>query len=225
MVSSTPFLDKLETASDKKDCGLYLFEQYLTSDNASAAYEILNSDESFPWDLHPKLYGEKLTQHAYEYERYTNETKASKAREEFAGVAYLERLCQEIEQDFDGEIEDVFCNRFQDPEHSIPWHKDAYGRHIFVLCLGSSRKVQFRHNKSKEIETLEPGSGVLYFFPLGINDTHQHRVCAAENGHGGTGTRLSLVFFFKPPEYAKEFKITRMQKLKGLLTSVTGIGA
>lgn len=54
------------------------------------------------------------------------------------------------------------------------WHKDTYGRHIMVLSLGSSRKVQFRDNKTKQVETIEPSLGDLYFMSLRLNDTHKH---------------------------------------------------
>lgn len=217
-MSSTRFLDKL--VSSKKVAGLSFFENYFTLEESQAAYNVLDGD--FPWDLNPTLYGEKLTQHTYEYDRY--EPKSNKAREEFSGIAELERFCQKIEHDFYGEISNVFCNRFQDPTHCIPWHKDTYGRHIMVISFGSSRRVEFRDNKTKHVERIEPSSGDMYFMPFRLNDTHQHRVCATDYGENA-GTRLSFVFFFKPPKYAKEFRITRMDHLKGGFTALTGIGA
>lgn len=207
--SETPFLDKLKS-STKRVSGLYVFEQYLTPDEAQDAYQALNST-NFPWDLNPKLYGEPLKQHAYLYERY-KEKKAAQKREKYSGLAYLEQLCQKIELEFDGIIDDVWCNRFQHKSHGITWHHDTYGQHILVLSLGASRQVQFRNDKTGKIATLEPSSGDLYFFPIRVNDEHLHRVCS------GTGTRMSFVFFFKPPKYAKEFKITRMDKIKGKLS-------
>jgi hypothetical protein len=71
--------------------------------------------------------------------------------------------------------------------------------------------------------TIEPASGDLYFMPLKINDTHRHQVCAAEDENAGT--RMSFVFFFKTPKYAKDFKITVLEELKGLFTAITGIGS
>lgn len=127
----------------------------------------------------------------------------------------LETLCTTIEQEFDGEITDVYCNRFQEPTHHIPWHKDSYGSHIFVLSFGADRIIEFRNNKTKEVERLDPHSGDLYFMPLKLNETHMHRVLAASAEH--PGTRVSLVFFFQTPNYAREYKITTMQRLKGAL--------
>ena len=61
-----PFLEKL--ASSKKVCdgSLYLFESYLSSEESGDALTILDSDE-FPWDVAPKLYGQRLDQHAYQH--------------------------------------------------------------------------------------------------------------------------------------------------------------
>lgn len=207
----TPFLDKLDTAT-KRISGLYIFEQYLTPEEAQAAHQVMNNE--FPWDLKPRLYGEPLTQHAYHYKRY-KEKHAAQKREMYAGLAHLEQLCQRMELEFDGTVDDVWCNRFQNKFHGIPWHHDTYGRHILVLSLGASRPVQFRNDRTGSIATLEPSSGDLYLFPLRINDTHHHRVCS------GTGTRMSFVFFFKPPKYAKEWKITRMDKFKGKMMAIT----
>ena len=210
MSTATPFLDKLKTAN-KELIGLYIFEQYLSPEEAEAAYEVMNND--IPWDLKPRLYMERLNQHAYYYKRY-NAKQAAKMREKYRGVALLERICERIENEFDGRVEDIYCNRFQHTSHGIPWHHDTYGRHILVLSLGAPRKVQFRNDRKGTVSTLEPSSGDLYFFPLRVNDTHHHRVCQ------GVGTRMSFVFFFKPPKYAKELKITRMDKLKGKLTEI-----
>jgi len=207
---ATPFLDKLKT-STKRLSGLYVFEQYLSSEEASDAYQILNTD--FPWDLKPRLYGEPLMQHAYHYKRYKAKHAAQK-REKYSGLKCLEQICQRIEVEFDGTVDDVWCNRFQEKSHGIPWHHDTYGRHILVLSLGATRQVQFRNDNTGEIATLQPSSGGLYLFPLRANDTHHHRVCS------GTGTRLSFVFFFKPPKYAKEFKITRVDKFKGMMSGI-----
>lgn len=216
-----PFLEKLASASDKKSLGLFLFESYLTQDQAQEALEVLNAE--LPWNLHPTLYGQKLNQHAFEYERYMSQKKISPQDQTLnGGVAYVEKLCQELERDFDGTIDTVFCNRFQDPSHQIPWHKDTYGRHILVLSLGSARQVQFRDTNTQEIETIEPQSGDLYFFPLHINDTHQHRVAPAEHD---SGTRLSLVFFVRPPHYATAYRISFRRKLRGWFTYFTGIGS
>lgn len=183
--------------------------QYVTS---------INSDNDFPWDLKPVLFGERLAQHAYTYRR----SNTKKRNNKFQGLKVLESICEKIEEEFDGEVDEVFCNRFEHCTHRIDWHKDTYGRHILVLSLGSSRRVQFRDNKTKKIDTVQPSSGDLYFFPLRVNDTHKHRVCA---GSRGDGTRISLVFFFKTPSYAVDYKITKMDKLRGFWTETTGIGA
>mmetsp|Transcript_5568 Transcript_5568/g.15676 ORF Transcript_5568/g.15676 Transcript_5568/m.15676 type:complete len:233 (-) Transcript_5568:63-761(-) len=214
-----PFLEKLES-SNKVCGGLYLFDSYLSHDECAEALKTLDS-EDFPWDISPKLYGQKLTQHDYQhYQRSSSSTKKKIGRS--AGLQKLEQIAGRIEMEFDGKITDVYCNRFQDPTHNIEWHKDTYGRHIFVLSLGSRRTVQFRNNKSRATDSITPKEGDLYFMPLAINSTHIHRVCSAEEtseilGEENSGTRLSFVFFFESPKYANEFKISKTDRFIGFV--------
>lgn len=190
-----------------------MFRDFLSQAEAHDLFECLNDDAQFPWDKQPVLFGERLTQHAYEFTR--SERKIAK----WPGLASLEALCERIESYLDGEVTDVFCNRFQDTSHSLPWHTDTYGHHIVVLSLGHGRRVQFRDLKTqKDVVDVLPKAGDVYFMPLRLNDTHEHQVCAAESPDDGT--RLSFVFFFKTPKYAKEFKITTGDKIKGFFEAV-----
>ena len=215
-----PFLEKLESSKKVCDGSLYLFESYLSSEESAETLKVLDSDE-FPWDVAPKLYGQRLDQHAYQHnQRRSASTKKKIGRS--PGLQKLEEIANRIEVDFDGKITDVFCNRFQDPSHSIDWHKDQYGRHIFVLSLGSRRTIQFRNDKSKAVDAVTPREGDVYFMPLDINATHMHKVCSAEEtskilGTENAGTRLSFVFFFESPKYAKEFKISMKSRLVGFV--------
>ena len=153
------------------------------------------------------------------------------------GLVKLEAICSKIEQDFDVNISFVFCNRFQDPNHRVDWHKDTYGEHICVLTFGSKRRIEFRNNKTMQIEQLTPAAGDLYVMPLHLNKTHQHRVCSAietaaistrssldDNNDpiekNNTNSRLSFVFFFEASLYAKEFKIPRKDRLAGFLEGI-----
>mmetsp|Transcript_16707 Transcript_16707/g.25235 ORF Transcript_16707/g.25235 Transcript_16707/m.25235 type:complete len:211 (+) Transcript_16707:101-733(+) len=203
---STQFLDKLDTG--ERTCGLYLFH-YLQSDEKEKAFEVFNSD-LFPWETSPKLYGETLNQHAFYFQRRKSGNKNE-------ALSLLDKMCQRIENDFDVKVYDVYCNRFEDPTHNLEWHKDTYGSHIFVLSLGSQRTVEFKENKSGNIDSVRPAGGDMYFMPLGLNKTHEHRVIA---GKEGEGTRISFVFFFKAPKYAKDFKITFMDKVTGFVEDV-----
>ena len=220
--SSKPFLHKLHAAR-KTSSGLYLFEQYLSSSECKDALSIFDSD-AFPWDLKPRLYGERLQQHAYLYQRPTSSNKAKRKWAKSVGLQKLEELCLRIESDFDGEVTDVYCNRFQDSKHNIDWHKDTYGEHIFVLSLGSQRTVKFRNDKTRKIEKLTPNQGDMYLMPLKLNSTHTHKVCSAEEMgcDDSGGTRLSFVFFFDSPKYADEagFKISKMDRFIGKVEDV-----
>lgn len=205
-MTSTQFLDKLKTA--QKRCGLYLFH-YLRAEEREKAFEIFNSD-LFPWETKPKLYGETLQQHAFYFQRKSYRRKARHNE----ALSLLETMCKRIEKDFDVKVYDVYCNRFEDPTHNLDWHKDPYGSHIFVLSLGSQRTVEWRDNQSRKIDFVKPASGDMYLMPLGLNKTHEHRVCA---GKEGDGTRISFVFFFEAPKYAKEFKIGFLDKVAGFV--------
>lgn len=205
MSPTTPFLDKLESGDNT--CGLFLFHHYLNENEQSMFLETFNS-HVFPWDLNPVLFGERLNQHAYHFQRRNSELKN-------AALRLLDELCGRIAADFDVQVEDVFCNRFVHATHDLPWHKDTYGSHIFVLSLGAQRSVEWRHNKTRQVESVTPTSGDLYFMPLALNSTHKHRVCA-----GAEGTRISLVFFCKTPKYAKEYKISFCDQVKGYFASV-----
>ena len=210
-----PFLDKLETG--EKTCGLSLFRGYLNEEERIKAFEIFNAENSdFPWDLKPKLYGTKLDQHAFYFDRKSKKNQASMHTN--TSMYYLDQLCQRLEKDFDVRISDVFCNRFHDSTHNIPFHKDTFGSHIFVLTLGSQRRVEWRENKTKALDSVTPESGDIYFMPLALNKTHKHRVCAAEGDVAGP--RISFVFFAKAPKYAKDYKVSFKDKMVGLVDGI-----
>lgn len=230
MKKSKTFHDKLDAATDKKECGVYLYDGFLSSGEARKAFDIFDDDSKFPWDTKPVLFGETLTSHAYEHDRY--QFRKKKVRRALTsnerGLFKLEELCSKIERDFDVKISYVFCNRFQDPKHRMSWHKDTYGEHICVLTLGSERRIEFRNNKTRRVEALTPASGDLYLMPLRVNKYYKHRVCSAMASWGKSNTchdvppeditRLSFVFFFEPPEYArKEFRISTRDMLVGIV--------
>jgi len=222
------FLKKLDAARTKKECGIYVFEGFLSPDEAQVAFDDLGDDEKFPWDTKPILYGELMTQHAYEHNRYKKSKKKNRNTiSNSVGLTKLEEICFKLEREFDIKISDVFCNRFQDPKHRVDWHKDTYGRHICVLTLGSKRRIEFRNNKTLVVEKMTPSAGDLYLMPLNLNDTHEHRVCSAEesstsleNNLEERGTRLSFVFFFEAPFYAKKFKISIKEKIVGFIEGI-----
>lgn len=206
---SSPFLQKLESA-EASDLGIYFFRDFIDEDEQADLLTALDSNE-FPWDLKPVLFGMQLPQHAYLYLRQAKQQKR------FPILSRLESICERMEREFDGRISSVYCNRFQDPTHHIPYHRDTYGEHILVLSLGSERIIEFRRDKDQVVTRLEPHAGDVYFMPLRLNSTYMHRVCA---GPEDSGTRLSFVFFFKTPKYAKEYRITAMDRIRGAFTSI-----
>ena len=215
------FLNKLHQATTKKTkSGIFLFEKFLNQAEAKEAFEVMNNDNKFPWDLKPKLYREQQPQHAYAY------TRASCNKEKkLEGVQTLESISQKVEQELDVNISTVFCNRFQDPTHHIPWHTDTFGGHIIVLSLGSTRTVQFRDlGGDGEVEDVVPQPGDLYFMPLAVNSSHEHRVLAVNEGEDkDDGTRLSLLFLCDTPDYAKDYKITLGEKVQGFFEGIRAV--
>jgi hypothetical protein len=242
-----PFLTALEQAHKTDcECGVFLWKNVLTPEETTRSFSILNNDDFFPWNLKPTLFGEQLTQHAYSYDR---RSRSNQNQQQLAGIVHLEELCTMLQDRFDGEITNVFCNRFQDAQHQIDWHSDKYGSHILVLSLGSERDVQFRtkpqrrglfgggtsssssnsngSESSTTIETLRPATGDVYFMPLHLNKTHHHRVCAAahsnstdEDKDDGSMPRISLVFFFQPPKYATDYKISVRDHMRGFFEGI-----
>ena len=155
--SSTPFLDQLDAATKVDDVGIFVIDQFIPQEEAANAFETLNSDEDFPWELKPRLYRQQLNQHAYEYKRSnSNIKKSSKSN----GLSKLEELCTKVEMQFDSKVKYVYCNRFQDPNHNIPYHTDTFGQHILVLSLGKTRTVNFRNKKTKQVSSLRPQAGM-----------------------------------------------------------------
>ena len=214
-MSTTPFLDQLDAAK-QTDVGIFLIDQFLSTQQADVAFDILNND--FPWELKPTLYGQKLSQHAYHYIR-NNKSSTKRHIEQSTGLSTLEELCTKIEMQFDGKVSDVYCNRFQDPKHNIPYHTDTFGKHILVLSLGSTRTVNFRNKKTKQVTSVRPHAGDLYFMPLRVNDKYEHCVCAASDDDLASNDtpRLSFVFFIETPKYAKEYKISKQDKITGFI--------
>jgi len=221
-----PFLKKLDAATTKKDCGVYIYEDYLSPKEAKETFDLLVDDAKFPWDTKPYSHGERLKQHAYNHDA-TDFTKALKKKggkikntSTFEGLLKLEELRHKIEKEFDVEVPSVWCNRFRKLNHKSDWHKDIYGLHICVLTLGSKRRIEFRDDKTRQIDTFTPSHGDLYLMPLKVNKTHMHKVCSAMEtnpSEQNKGDRLSFVFYFDAPKYAKDFKISRKDKILGYL--------
>ena len=202
--SSKQFLNKLETA--KRNCGLHIFD-YLGKSEQENAFEAFNSDV-FPWEEKPKLYSDSLPQHSYSFQRSKYKIRKNPA------LSLLDDMCVRVEQDFDVKVSSVYCNRQEDPTHNLGWHKDSLGTHVFVLSLGSQRTVEWRENSTGDINLVVQMAGEIYFMPLDRNKTHQHRVCP---GQPGDGTTISFTFVVETPKYAKEFKVSTMDKFVGYM--------
>jgi len=217
-----PFLEKLGTATSKKECGIYLFEGFLSPEEATEAFDDLIDDAKFPWETQPELNGEPL-ESASEHEllESAKEQKKKNGRikynSDLKGLLKLGELFARIERDFDIKVNYVCCNRFPNPNNQMEWQKSSYGERFCVLTLGSKRRIEIKNNKTEYIETMTPNPGDLYVMPMKLNgNTHTHRVCPTGDPVDDDAL-LSLVFFFEPPKYTQDFEKSKKQKLLGRL--------
>ena len=224
------FLTQLAKAEPQAGGLVHLWKNFYTPLQAQQAFDLLNDDTAFHWDLKPKLYGQEMTtQHAFPYRRREGGSSIDTAAP--AGVQHLEQLCQDLERRLDCRIPFVYCNRFANAEHQIDWHTDTYASHILVLTLGSERNVEFRpKDEPSQVTTMRPTAGDVYFMPLQVNKTHEHRVCkpvtnncddddndkTKDCNYDDNQTRISLVFFTQTPKYAKDYRIGWKDMIGGL---------
>lgn len=216
------FLDKLGTATMKKECGIYLFEGFLSSEEAAETFDDLIDDAKFPWENNPELNGKPLTEEACEHDLLES---AKEQKKKSGGIKYntnlkgllrLGELFARIERDFDVKVNSVCCNRIPNHGCQAEWQKNSYGERFCVLTLGSKRQIEIRNNKTQQIETMTPGEGDLYVMPMKLNDTHTYRTTSVNQTESNSDALLSLVFFFEPVTYGKESgKKTKKQKLFG----------
>ena len=208
------FLEKLGGATTKKGCGLYLFEEFLSPEEAEDAFDILINDEKFPWYTEPE---EQKTneQDLFQFAREQKQKRGTiKDTNDFKGLLKLGQISAKIEKIFGVRISFVFCNKFQNRDQRLDCHKNAYAQHICVLTLGSKRRVEFRNRKTRKIEAITPGGGDLYIMPLKLDDTHAHRVCPTNEANpNGTNdfARMSFVFFFEAPKKGNTVEVEERQ--------------
>lgn len=150
---TVPFLEKLGTATTKKECGMYLFEGFLSPREAKDAFDVLVDDAKFPWDTKPELNGEPLSQQACEHDllESAKEQKKKNGRIKYnsnmKGLLKLGELFARIERDFDIKVNCVCCNRFPSLENQLEWQKKFLRRTI--LCIDPRIKTPDRNPKQQ----------------------------------------------------------------------------
>lgn len=211
--SPQPLLKKTDKTPTRKRCGLHLFEDFLSPRESKDAFDLLVDDESFPWDAKPEFDGEPLKEDTSEHDilELAKEQKRKRGlirdTSNFKGLVKLGELSAKIEQVLGVRVSFVFCNKLQDRDHWGNWHKNGYAEHVCILTLGAKRRIEFKNNKTKEIEVVTPRAGDLYLLPLNLNETHTHRVCSAKETNpreNKTSRRLSFVFFLEHPNFVEE---------------------
>ena len=158
--------------------------------NSSKADELMaQSKKGIPFAPKRWTDGHLLPQLAYNYEE--------KDRDLHYNPFLEETIIPMMEDKFDVEITDVWCNLFEDGKHQIEWHQDQYGTDVFVLSFGSPRPIEFRtlYTRKKTKHLIENGD--LYYFSQKYDKKHEHRVPKVESC---TDPRVSLVMFAVPKE-------------------------
>jgi len=208
------FIENLGGATTKKDCGLHLFQNFLSPEEAEDAFDVLIDDEKFPWYTEPEE--QKTNEHdLFEFAR-EQKRKRGKIQDssDFKGLLKLGQISAKIEEAFGVRVSFVFCNRFQNRDQRLDCHKNSYAEHICVLTLGSKRRVEFQNRKTRKVEAITPGGGDLYVIPLKLDDTHKHRVCPTNQENPSETNdfaRMSFVFFFEAPKRVHAVEIEERQ--------------
>ena len=227
-----PFLEKLSTATSKKECGIYQFEGFLSPQEAKEAFDDLVDDATFPWDPQPELNGEPLTNQSSEQDlldsakEQKKKNGAVKYNSSLKGLLKLGELFARIENAFDVKISYVCCNRFPSPNNQMEWQKNSYGERYCVLTLGSERRIEIRNNKTQYTESMTSAAGDLYVMPMKLNgNSHTHRLCPKideyDYDESDVDALLSLVFFFEAPKYAKDMEKAKKPKILGRIKNRT----
>mmetsp|Transcript_48434 Transcript_48434/g.117224 ORF Transcript_48434/g.117224 Transcript_48434/m.117224 type:complete len:149 (-) Transcript_48434:224-670(-) len=142
------------------------------------------------------------------------------------GQEALELLCRRISNDFCCYVQSVYCNRFQDLDHRIEWHRDKFGSHILVLTLGNGRRdLEFKDNSGSNLQRYHPKAGDLYFMSLQYNKEHCHRVLSisaieSSDNNNHHGTRVLFVFLITAPFNRKEYKVYFMEQISGAINAM-----
>mmetsp|Transcript_48433 Transcript_48433/g.117223 ORF Transcript_48433/g.117223 Transcript_48433/m.117223 type:complete len:213 (-) Transcript_48433:224-862(-) len=203
--------------------GLKFFDGYLSREESNQIFAAVNGP-TFTWNEKPKLYGMKLPQHAYLYQRGKSRKTSTKLSMKSDGREALELLCQRILNDFGCSVQSVYCNRFQDLDHRIEWHRDKFGSHILVLTLGNGRRdLEFKDNSGSNLQRYHPKAGDLYFLSLQYNKEHCHRVLStieSSDNSNNHGIRVSFVFFITAPFNIKEYKVSFMEQISGAINAM-----
>eukprot|EP01135_Chromosphaera_perkinsii_P003571 Nk52_evm29s248 gene=Nk52_evmTU29s248 len=131
--------------------------------------------------------GHLLPQLAYNYEEKDRETNYN--------VFLEETIIPMMQNSFDVEITDVWCNLFENGKHRITWHQDQYGTDVFVLSFGSARPIEFRtlYMRKKTSHLIENGD--LYYFSQKYDKKNEHCVPEVKSCNE---PRVSLVMFAIP---------------------------
>ena len=105
----------------------------------------------------------------------------------------FQKLIDKIQSRFGVQIENLFCNLYEDGSNYCSYHKDKYGMNIYTLSLGAPRDFSVKPDgKNTTTKTFLLESGDLYFMDNAIHKTHKHSIPKRTKCKD---SRISIVFF------------------------------
>lgn len=87
-----------------------------------------------------------------------------------------------------------FCNYYETEKDYTPFHEDNYGGAVISFSFGASRRFEFKHKQTGEIEGFDLHSGDILYFDKSVNTQYKHSVPRLTKK---MGPRVNITFFLK----------------------------
>jgi alkylated DNA repair dioxygenase AlkB len=194
-----PFPQEPETVHELEDGAVVRYlPQYIPFDVAREQAETLKAD--VPWanrEVH--LFGR-----AFKEPRLTAWMAPKGCRYLYSGLIqepspwhpWLAQLLPRIEQDTGHRMNSVLANWYRDGQDGVGWHADnefCFRKNppVVSLSLGTPRRFQIRHRRSKKTYEWLLGNGDLLVMEGNLQSTHVHQVPRTAKP---VGPRLNFTF-------------------------------
>jgi len=109
-------------------------------------------------------------------------------------VDEMNELLTCIKSLFSRNIVGAFLNYYQDGNDYAPYHSDKYNCDTYLVSLGTSRILRYKHNKTSENTDYELTNGDLLFIPNEINNNYKHSLLKRTKINT---SRISILVFFE----------------------------
>lgn len=85
-----------------------------------------------------------------------------------------------------------FCNYYENERDYTPLHEDNYGSTVISFSFGATRRFEFRHKNTGQIESFDLYSGDVLYFDESVNRQYKHTVPRLDKP---VGCRINITFF------------------------------